>query len=330
MQYLGISNSLISGSSDDDNIKRRRKTKPSSYNVPDYTDIDFARLIEDKTVEQIEDEVRMYIQWLKEHHYARQSITHIVAAICKFFSMNRVRLNKDWLSSFIPRKGNDDNVVVIQTDEDMERQEKGKAYSREQISKLLEFLNTAQSLRTRVMILLMASSGMRLGALPILKYGDLTPVEKHNLYQIRVYSNSRSSIRYTFCTPECREAIDNYLNVRRRHHERITAKSPLFRSEYNTRDEFDSANNVKPISVPTVKRCMSKALYDSGLRTPLAIDTSVSLNNRRAVPMDHGFRKFFFTWCRHAGMEKLDIDWCMGHKLGVDESYFKPDPDSGI
>ena len=46
--------------------------------------------------------------------------------------------------------------------------------------------------------------------------------------------------------------------------------------------------------------------------------------------MDHGFRKFFFTWCRHSGMDTLDIKWCMGRSLAVEDSYFKPDPVSGI
>lgn len=46
--------------------------------------------------------------------------------------------------------------------------------------------------------------------------------------------------------------------------------------------------------------------------------------------MDHGFRKFHFTWCRHAGMDTLDIKWCQGRSLGVEDSYFKPNPVSGI
>jgi hypothetical protein len=180
------------------------------------------------------------------------------------------------------------------------------------------------------MILLMASSGMRVGALPILNFGDLTPVPEHQIYQIRVYTDSKSSQCYTFCTPECAKAIDNYLNYRRQSGERITRASPLFRREYNKRSEFDAAKNIRRIKDAAIKRSISKALYDSGLRTPLAIDTTVKLNNRRAIPMDNGFRRFFFTWCRHAGMDKFDIDWCMGHDIGVDESYFKPDPDSGI
>jgi integrase len=318
MQYLGISASALSSIN---SSRKRKKTKPSSYNVPNYADIDYTKLIEGKSVTQIEDEISKFIEWQKDHHHASSSQSHYLSAISKFYSMNRIRLNSEWLSSFV---SNDD--VIIKTEQDLEQQE-DRGYKREEISKLLEF---CKSLRTRVMILLMASSGMRLGALPILKFGDLILVEKHQLYQIRVHTNSRTSRQYTFCTPECRKAIDNYLDNRRRDGERITKVSPLFRAEYNARDPFDAANNVKSISEPTVKRCISEVLYDSGLRTPLAIDPTIKLNNRRAVPMDHGFRRFFATWCHDSGMPDIEIKWCMGQSTGLEGRYIKPQPDSGI
>ena len=72
-----------------------------------------------------------------------------------------------------------------------------------------------------------------------------------DLYQIHVYDYSTSEDYYTFCTPECRKAIDNYLDNRRRDGERITRVSPLLRAEYNKRLEydknilkFDAANNT--------------------------------------------------------------------------------------
>jgi hypothetical protein len=72
----------------------------------------------------------------------------------------------------------------------------------------------------------MASAGLRLGALPSLRVGDLIPVPKHDIYQIRVYANSKSNKHRTFCTPECRKAIDNYLDYRKSCGENITSRSP--------------------------------------------------------------------------------------------------------
>jgi hypothetical protein len=88
----------------------------------------------------------------------------------------------------------------------------------------------------------MSSSGLRLGALPLLKVGDLIEIPKHNIYQIRVYANSKSSRHYTFCTPECRKAIDNYIEFRKSCGENITCKSPLLRREFDKHDIFQIAN----------------------------------------------------------------------------------------
>lgn len=151
---------------------------------------------------------------------------------------------------------------------------------------MLEFAD----LRTRVMILLMCSSGTRLASLGLLKIRDLTPVDKHGLYQIRVYANSKSNTRYTFCTPECRKAIDNYLEYRRKSGERVESKSPLLRRDFDSGNWARAANNTDKISREAVKRDILKVLYKSGLRTPVAIDTSVKLNNRRPVAMTHGLK----------------------------------------
>jgi integrase len=201
-----------------------------------------------------------------------------------------------------------------------------KPYTHQQIARLLEF----SDLREKAIILLMASSGMRIGALPLMKISDLTPIETHQLYQIRVYANSKSNRHYTFCTPECRKTIDNYLDYRRQCGENITPKSPLFRREFDKRDIFQVANDVKPLTRNSIKTALRQVLYASGVRTPFVrkSDTLSINNNRRDIAMSHGFRKFFDTTCTHSGMNPIYIDWCLGHSLkGVKDSYFLPQPD---
>jgi integrase len=154
-----------------------------------------------------------------------------------------------------------------------------KPYTHEQIQKLLDYSDP----RIKVIILIMASADLRVGALSLLRVGDLTPVPKYNLYQIRVYANSKRSRYYTFCTPECRKAIDNYLDYRRFSGEHITPKSPLIRKEFDKRD-------VKPVSRSSIKQIMRDVLYMSGLRTPIVIPEG-KLNYRRSIAMNHSFRK---------------------------------------
>lgn len=144
-----------------------------------------------KVIEQM---IIGYIESLRDKGKARNTIALHVAAILHFFVvMNDVPLNKRKITRFIP------------PDESTRRD---KAYRVEDIGTILESCDE----RTRVMVLLMASTGMRLGAVPELRVGDLTPVPEYNLYKIDVYSQSPMSDRYfSYCTPECRVAIDAYL-----------------------------------------------------------------------------------------------------------------------
>jgi site-specific recombinase XerC len=123
----------------------------------------------------------------------------------------------------------------------------------------------------------MASAGLRLNALPLLRMNDLIEITKYNIYQIRVYSNSRKDRYHTFCTPEAKKAIDNYLDYRRH--------------EFDRTDIFQIANNVKPLSKFSIKKAIHQILYISGLRTPLVAgqNNNKVLNVRRRTAMNHGF-----------------------------------------
>jgi hypothetical protein len=143
----------------------------------------------------------------------------------KFYKQNDMTPNRSKISSYMSSP-DDDACFLVQVDGQQQQEQQQqqdadygtKPYTHEQISRLLDAADT----RAKVMILLMCSSGMRVGALcfapdpkdktKYLKYGDLTPVPEHNLYQIHVYAYSKSDHYYTFCTPECRKWIDEYLN----------------------------------------------------------------------------------------------------------------------
>lgn len=85
------------------------------------------------------------------------------------------------------------------------------------------------------MILLMSSAALRVGAVATLRVKDLEPINKYNLYKVTVYTKSIKSRYFSFCTPECRNTIDQYIEHRKRWGECITDDSPLFRTDYNAR-----------------------------------------------------------------------------------------------
>ncbi|PWU81739.1 MAG: hypothetical protein DLM72_05415 [Candidatus Nitrosopolaris wilkensis] len=103
-------------------------------------------------------------------------------------------------------------------------------YNTNQIRRLLEVCDD----RIKVMVLLFASTGMRLGALPTLKMRNFRSVNIENdkqikLYQITIYEGEPEEY-ITFCTPECSAAIDSYLSYRERSDEKIVPNTPLIRA----------------------------------------------------------------------------------------------------
>jgi hypothetical protein len=64
----------------------------------------------------------------------------------------------------------------------------------------------------------MASTGMKVGALPDIKLKHLKkwiidPYTKQHVYQIEVYSDSIKDKYITFCTPEAAKEVDEYLHL---------------------------------------------------------------------------------------------------------------------
>jgi integrase len=76
-----------------------------------------------------------------------------------------------------------------------------RPYSLAEISRLLEKVDH----RGRIIILLMASSGMREGAIHSIKLSDIATLQ--DIYKITVYKNDPAEY-YTFCSPECTKTID--------------------------------------------------------------------------------------------------------------------------
>jgi integrase len=166
----------------------------------------------------IEAQIIDYINFLfEEKHYARGSICAAVSTILHFFEMNDIILNKKKLSRFLPEDVSD------HTD---------RAYMHEEIQQMLQRCDQ----RSRVIILLMASTGMRIGAIPVLQIGHLEKIVEHNLYKITVYANFPRAKYYTFCTPEAATAIDSYLAYRRRFMDPLNKTSPLVREQFEIDD----------------------------------------------------------------------------------------------
>jgi integrase len=118
-----------------------------------------------------------------------------------------------------------------------------RPYTHQEIHRLIE----AASYRQKVLVLLMCSAGLRVGAIPSLNVGhlkkiDISSNDNQHIYEITVYANEPEQYK-SYCTFECAQAIDSYLEYRKtRLGEIITDESPLV---VNMADkEANHTNNV--------------------------------------------------------------------------------------
>jgi integrase len=155
----------------------------------------------------------------------------------------------------------------------------------------------------------MASTGMRIGALLGLRICDLsTMTQRKDIYKVQVYARTRDS-HYTFCTPECRKAIDDYLTIREVHGETIEKNSPLFRESFDATAKYAAA---KP-----------KPLKESGLETIMYRVLTRSEVRSSEVMRSHGLRKFAITQMKMARVDFNDREYLVGHRhsRGLDIHY---------
>ena len=244
-----------------------------------------------------------FITHLRRHGNSSATVATYTAALNKFFVINDVTsLNWKKIKSFMGEN---------------EKAAEDRPYTHSEIQTLLQH----SSLRNRAMILLMASAGLRVGALSLLRIKDLESIDMDDLkiYKVNVYAKSKKSSYFSFCTPEARAHISIYLDHRKRWGERLTDDSPLFRTDYNPQ-AADSLRAVKPISTGRIRRFIGKTLRDCGLRT---VSLEGKSSQRFHIMANHGFRKFFETNAFRAGMDHMYLRRLMGQQSGLEDSYLK-------
>src|SRR2546425_5609532 len=163
----------------------------------------------------IEDALKRHMKSMEHAGKSWATRAAVVNALRKFLRVNKVK-DVDW-DELRKRLGEDES------DHD------DKPYSRELIQQLMQ----AADLRKKVIVGVLATSGMRRSALPPLKLKHVKKMEMVNeageLYSLEVYANSKRSRYVTFVTPEITTIIDAYLESRRAAGETLGPESPLVR-----------------------------------------------------------------------------------------------------
>jgi integrase len=239
-----------------------------------------------------------YTMSMREKGLAYNSISVRLNAIFHFYAMNDVILNKKKIKMF---KGGFSRKVI------------DRAYTHQEISKILQ----VSDLRMKAIIILMASTGIRIGAVPSIQIKNLQKVSE--IYKLTVYEGSKESY-FTFTTPECASIIDSYLEFRESNGEKLNKDSYLIRDQFDITDIEQIRNKSKGIKLNTLRQILSTILIKAGVRT---VDHTSS-HNRKEVAKAHGFRKFFTTQLVNSNVKAEIREMLLGHKIGLASAYYRP------
>jgi hypothetical protein len=262
----------------------------------------------------IEDQIRGYIMSLREQGIAYSTMKVLVAPIFTFYDLNDVMLKSKKVMRYLP---------------EFKRVVKDKAYTSEQIQQMLQ---TADS-RTRMVILIMASTGCRIGALPDLTLGSLTAIPGYGIYEIKFYEGTNNEY-YTFCTRECATTgIDNYLNFRKRSGEDISfnentnrwepADTPLIRLHFDISDSLQ-IRHPQPMKLDGIASGLNYHMNKCGIRQVQHNTETSAHRARKDVAFAQGFRKRVISKFIEAGLNHEIRELIVDHATQLDQNYFRP------
>jgi hypothetical protein len=263
------------------------------------------------------------------------TIPNYFKPIKKLFEMNNVPLVWQRIISTFPELDNND---------------KGRAYTRQEIGDMLKFGNGAMD---RAIILIAASSGIRAGGFdlswddvrPVYKLGDRLSFEiteseeseaKVVCAVITVYKSTFDEYP-GFITPEAYSAIQDY----KKEWIQQVGKEPKSGDPLFKKDGV-FARKLEPNAI---RARIDDVLRKAGLRTPL-----VKGKRRHEVPAMNGFRRFFNKanketiskdsplaalikkefMMNHTGLVKLDKNYYQSHIFELIEEYLNAVPNLTI
>ncbi|MDR4491755.1 MAG: hypothetical protein R2685_12765 [Candidatus Nitrosocosmicus sp.] len=295
--------------------------------LPQYKDITLDELLQ-TSPKVLEADIIDHIVSMKEkENLSYSSLSLFLAAMYHFFTVNDVLINRKKISKFIGEH---------------ENKQEYRPYTVEEISKLLSL----QDERGRVCILLMASTGMRVGALPLIKLKHLKKwIVDHSgnyVYQITVYGNSSKSKYTTFCTPEAAKAIDEYLNMRKRHGESslkvdeetgnwTPGDASLIIKQFDKTQPALYSTKTSILASTISDKMVIKKLQQLGLRQKIQstelMTRSEASKIRHELHPCHSLRIFAVTNMQRAKVDKTIREMLVGHTTGLDKVYYKPQED---
>lgn len=233
--------------------------------------------------EELEDRIKDFFQVIRNTKKSYSTANKTMWALRKFYSANRVVLNWDHVSDFMPPKP--------------EKEEEDRPYTHEEVSLCVSEADD----RTKTAILMMATSAMRIAALPGIRIKDMEFIDKYDLYCIKVYPLDQDGRYRTFITPQASQFVDLLKGNRK-------DNDFLFLSK---------KDGESPITEQAIINDIWLLLQKVGIRH------KTTKYERKEVQQDHGFRKFATTTWEACGILSEYRTVLDGHNRGLQARYSK-------
>ena len=170
-----------------------------------------------------------------------------------------------------------------------------------------DMLSVAKNIRTRALILFLASTGVRVGAINGLRMKHVKDMP-HGCKAFCIYEGSVEEY-WTFCSPECSAELEKYWAKREQGGEVFTPETPVFLAQNHNGTE------LLPMSEFSVYATIRRTLIQAGKR-----DLKNTIYGRHEKMTLHAFRKRFLTILKNTPNFKMaTAERLVGHLTYKDE-----------
>jgi integrase len=248
-------------------------------------------------------------QRIENKEISEGTVCNYVKAIKLFCNMNDIMINWKKIGKGMPAEKHNADDRIPTYDE---------------IHRLLEHPDR----RLKTIVLIMISSGIRVGSWDYLQWKHVIPIENNGVIQAAklIVKNTKIKNRnyFTFITPEAYNSLKDWMDFRSLHGENITGESWLMRDTWqkidrNHGNRIGLAKYPKKMNSISIRNMIYDAWMIQGLRKKLPKD-----KKRHEFKSTHGFRKIFETKCQKAKMNHNNIKILMDHSLGESQNYHRP------
>ena len=221
---------------------------------------------------------------------AAGTVHNCVKCVRLLLEMNDIFLNWKKISRILPR---------------VRRYALDRIPTTEEIRTILD----ASDIRSKALTLVLLSSGIREGAIEMLRIGDYIPIKRNGKTvagKIIVYASEPEQY-LAFITFEAATALEKYIEYRKQHGEDNNSKAPLFRDAFDpiANGSTKSEKDLKTMTAHAIRQHYNRLLRSIGLRKE---------KKKRHDFSVHGFRKYFKTRAEQSGVKPINVEILMGHR----------------